>query len=144
MQAPKWQFPLQQSMVQLSTGPLYLGSLPARPADQYFAILALRPPPEHKVRSATHPHMGTAADVLSHSSMLVPADQYVAILALRALPEYKGRSATRVHICTAAHCLVVGKLVTADQPCPMFQICKPRTHLHCCICAQQLANACDS
>ena len=50
VQSPRWHFPLGEAESHASTGgPLYLGSLPAKPAEQYFAVLPLRPPPEHKV-----------------------------------------------------------------------------------------------
>lgn len=50
MQYPRWQFPLEESQSHGSSGvPLYLGSLPQKSAEQYFAVLPLRPPTEHKV-----------------------------------------------------------------------------------------------
>ena len=50
VQSPRWHFPLDEPQSHASTGgPLYLGSLPAKPPEQYFAVLPLRPPPEHKV-----------------------------------------------------------------------------------------------
>ncbi|KAL3155456.1 hypothetical protein ABBQ38_011012 [Trebouxia sp. C0009 RCD-2024] len=49
LESPRWQFPLEEPQSHASTGgPLYLGSLPSKPAEQYFAVLPLRPPPEHK------------------------------------------------------------------------------------------------
>ncbi len=53
MQFPRWHFPLEESQSHASTGgPLYLGSLPHKPAEQYFAVLPLRPPPDHKVSTS--------------------------------------------------------------------------------------------
>lgn len=50
VQSPRWCFPLEEPQSHASSGgPLYLGSLPSKPAEQYFAVLPLRPPPEHKV-----------------------------------------------------------------------------------------------
>jgi len=52
-QFPRWHFPLEESQSHASTGgPLYLGSLPHKPAEQYFAVLPLRPPPDHKVSTS--------------------------------------------------------------------------------------------
>ncbi|KAA6419224.1 MAG: hypothetical protein FRX49_10963 [Trebouxia sp. A1-2] len=49
LEFPRWHFPLEESQSHASTGgPLYLGSLPHKPAEQYFAVLPLRPPPDHK------------------------------------------------------------------------------------------------
>ncbi len=46
MQAPKWEFPIQDIPSQqsgASDGALYLGSLPSRPPAAYTAILPFRP-----------------------------------------------------------------------------------------------------
>ena len=62
-QAPRWFFPLEEVQQGVSTAvPLYIGSLPSRPAEQCTALLPVRP--------ATLPSGATA--ILALGLALVP------------------------------------------------------------------------
>ena len=68
VQSPRWYFPLEEPQSHASTGgPLYLGALPSKPAEQYFAVLPLRPPPEHKVFFCCNPRTMFASYDMSYT-----------------------------------------------------------------------------
>ena len=43
MQAPEWRFPVEKQAATPATAPLYVGSLPSRPATHCTALLPVRP-----------------------------------------------------------------------------------------------------